>query len=98
MVDAQYSAMADIYNKFNGYLIGVIAFFVIYALLEASIKASEKGFWRINYIIGNKDIPFHPSEDTVKTIKWIKGLLFGVMFALSLVYFFVYGFLAQSGY
>lgn len=98
LVDQQYSAMANIYDKFHGYLIGLIAFFIIYAVLEKFITASEKGYWRINYIIGKKDIPFTPKEDTIKTIKWIKNLLFGIMFALALVYYFVYGRLLALGY
>jgi ABC-type multidrug transport system permease subunit len=88
----------QIYTKFNGYLIGVIAFFIVYAVLEASIKASENGFWKINYLIGEKNIPFHLSEENIKYLKFIKGMLFGVVFCLSLVYYFVYGYLAQLGY
>jgi len=98
MVDKQYSAMVDIYNKFNGYLLSIIAFFIVYAFLEAFVKASENGYWRINYGFGKKDIPFNPDVQIVKTVKYIKGLLYSIMFALALVYYFVYGHLATLGY
>jgi len=97
-IDQQYSAMANVYTKFNTYLLGLIAFFIIYKILEKSISAGKLGHWKIGFGKYSKSFKFNISDDTIKILEWIKNILFGVMFALALVYYFVFGHLAGLGY
>jgi hypothetical protein len=93
--DKQYEAMANIYQKNYDFFWGLVAFFIIYKLLEASIKASNKGFWEIGMWKFKKQIAFKMSEDMVKNVLWIKEMLFSIMFCLALVYAIVYGDIAR---
>lgn len=96
--DAQYEAMAGIYDKYKGFMLSIAIYLFINKILETAIENGRKGYWRIGFFKYKKDIEFKLTEDTIKSIKFIKNMLFGIVFALTLVYYFVYGHLSGMGY
>lgn len=96
ILDAQYDALGKIYNRFSTYLLTMIISLIVYVMLEKILIAQRDGYWRINLVVYKKDIPFNQSEDFIKVIKMFKGVLFGIMLAQTLLYFFIGRMFAQE--
>ncbi len=83
-VDQQYNALGNIYGRFSTYLWALVAFFIIYSLLDKVEYAGKQQ--KFKFIKWEFDFPI--SDQLIKVISFLKNVFFMTMFAMSLVYAF----------
>lgn len=88
IVDKQYDALGSIYGRFQTYLLAIVAFFIIDAILDKIIYASEVKKFKINYFFGFKEFDFNVSDGFIKYITMGRNIFRMTMFAMALIYYF----------